>query len=98
MSTWKPDLPENAHALRAIRLVVKNNDIRNYTAVTFENPYQGCELWLRRCNAFGYLNVVDDAMTNIDVLDKKGDILETYPISRKGFNYLRRSLKFQVER
>lgn len=89
-------LPETAHALRPIRILEKQNEIRNYEATTFKNPLRGCRLYMNRCKQMGWLK--DGGNLAIDVLDADGDILDTFPITRRGFNYLRGKLKFRVER
>ena len=86
-----------AFALRPVRMLVKKNSFRFYSATTFPTgPWSGCELHLRRCKAFGYLKD-DGAGLVIDVLDQGGDILQDYAITRAGFEYLRQQLKFIVE-
>ncbi len=91
------NLNPRAFALRPVRVVEKNNEFRFYTAITFPRaPWNGCELYLRRCKAFGYLKE-DRADLVIDVLDKNGDIIQDFPITRDGFEYLREKLKFVVE-
>jgi len=90
-----PPLDKNAFALRPARMLVKKNEFRHYEATTFPaNPFNGCSMYLRRC--FGDLKE-DDSNLSIDVLDENGDIIQEYPITRKGFNYLRMVLKFKVE-
>lgn len=91
------DLDKSAHALRPVRMREKQNDFVYYTGTTFpDGPWQGCELYLRRCCAFGYLK--DEGTLTIDVLNENGDIVQEFPITRKGFEYLRRVLKFRVEK
>lgn len=88
----------DAVALRPVRLDVKRDTIIFYEATTFpRNPWAGCELYLRRCRAFGFLEN-DDARLLIDVLNADGDIVQDFPVNRKGFEYLRRTLKFKRER
>jgi hypothetical protein len=50
---------------------------------------------LRRCAACGWLKE-DSSGLLVDVLDAQGDIIQDYPITKKGFEYLRRILKFRV--
>lgn len=88
----RKELHQDAFALRPIRVVM--DEFRYYEAVTFpENPWQGCELWLRRCEAFGFLA---GEYAVIDILDQAGDIIQDYSISREGFNYLRQKLRFRI--
>lgn len=90
-------LDANAFALRPVRIVESSNSFRIYSATTFPNdPWKGCELYLRRCKAFGYLKEERGDLV-IDVLDKDGDIIQDFPITRDGFEYLREKLKFVVE-
>lgn len=83
-------------ALRPVRIV--NDTAVHYTATTFPNdPRGGCELALRRCDAFGYLaNELGDLW--VDLLDDIGDIVQEVPLTRRGFEYLRRTLRFRRER
>lgn len=92
-------LSPEAHALRPVR-VVKDVAI-HYTATTFPNgPRAGCELYLRRMGCFGHLaGVPGDKLEDlwVDVLDAQGDILQEWPINRKGMEYLRRTFRFVRE-
>lgn len=92
-------LPLSAHALRPVRIV---KDVAvHYTATTFlQNPRSGCELTLRRLGSFGCLTgVPGDKLENlwVDVLDAQGDILQEWPITRNGMEYLRQKLRFVRE-
>jgi hypothetical protein len=88
----------DAVALRPVRMDKKRDTFILYEGTTFpRNPWAGCELYLRRCRAFGFL-VSDERDLLIDVLDADGDIIQDYPISRQGFEYLRRTLKFKRDR
>lgn len=87
-------LHHEAYALRPVRRV--GEFLRVYEATTFpKDPWAGCELYLRRCEATGYLKD-DGAGILVDVLTKDHDIVQDYPLSRRGLNYLRRQLKFRV--
>jgi len=92
-------LAPGAHALRPVRM--RGDDLVHYSATTFpKDPLRGCLLTLRRLEAFGHLaGVPGDKLENlwVDVLDAKGDILQEWPITRKGFEYLRRTLRFVIE-
>jgi len=90
-------LDPRAHALRPVRAIPGKNCFRHYEATTFPNkPFAGCELWLRRCQAVGFLKK-DAGNLVIDVLDENGDILQDFPLTRQGLKYLRSKLKFKVE-
>jgi hypothetical protein len=84
-----------AHALRPARIFM--GGLRHYSATTFPGgPYSGCELYMRRCEAFGHVKE-DGSDCWVDVLGENGDILQEIPVTVGGFNYLRRVLKFQLE-
>lgn len=88
-------VPE-AYALRLCRTLESKNAFRFYDPVTFPaNPFVGCRLYLRRCEAFGY--IVDDSPFIVDVLDGNDDIVQEYFLTRDGFNWLRRALNTRVE-
>ena len=90
-----PPLDKKAFALRPVRVLVAKNEFRNYQSITFPgNTFQGCELYLRRC--FDELKD-DGSHLMIDILDINGDIIQEYSITKKGFNYLRRVLKFKID-
>jgi hypothetical protein len=90
-------LNEKAFALRPIRVDVKRNEFVNYEGTTFpRHPAAGCDMYLRRLAAFGCLLSKESfSPLAVDVLDAGGDILDTFPISKEGFEYLRRQLRFR---
>lgn len=89
------DLHPSAHALRPVRIV--GDCLRIYEATTFPRaPRGGCEMYLRRCAAVGYLKE-DGAKILVDVLDANGDIVQDFPLTRRGLCYLRGQLRFKVE-
>lgn len=84
-----------AWSLRPCRVLERRNEFRLYEEVTFPgNPWRGCEWTLRQCKAVGYL--VDESDWCIDVLDEMGDLVQEFRITRAGFEFLRRRLKFRV--
>lgn len=91
-----PPLDKEAVALRPVRFLPEKNQIRYYEAITFpRDPFGGCSMYLRRCLG----NLIEDGSNlTIDVLDAAGDIIQEYPITREGFEYLRRTLKFRVDK
>ena len=94
-------LVPNAYALRLCRTLESKNAFRLYDPVTFPNdPRGGCLLYLRRCQAFGYLvedSPVEDSPFMVDVLDENDDIVQDYSLTREGFNWLKRALDTRVE-
>ena len=97
-SCLKVGLSPSAHALRPVRLL-SSDRLRYYWAVTFpDDPWRGCELYLRRCKALGYLlRSGSDTDLLIDILDVDGDIVQDFGITSPGFEHLRRTLKFRVD-
>jgi hypothetical protein len=92
-----PAVDPKAFALRPVRVDVKNDRFIDYEATTFpKNPQSGCSLIVRRLSACGF--IVQDSYLMLDVLDEEGDIIQDFCISREGFEYLRRQLKFRRER
>jgi hypothetical protein len=91
------NLDPRAHALRPVRMLIRKNAFRFYTALTFPgDPYGGCWLYLRRASIAGGL-VDDGSGLSMDVLDANSDIVQEYPLTHKAFAYLRSRLRFRVE-
>ena len=88
-----PNLDPRAYAIRPVRVIADR--FRYYEAVTFPGKaWAGCEMWLRRLQATGGLED-DGSHIVLDVLDTNDDVIQDFPITRAGFEYLRRSLKFR---
>ncbi len=87
---------EGASALRPVRLFRKRDELREYSTITFDHPWRGCNFWLRRLSAVGMVTKKSDMM--IEILDDNDDIIQEVPITKKGFEYLRRKLRFRWER
>lgn len=87
------DLDRAAFAIRPARII--RNELRIYSATTFpENPYAGCHQILRMCESFGYLKD-DGADCVLDILDDEEYIIQDFPLTRNGFDFLRTKLKFR---
>lgn len=88
-------VPREAAALRPWR--IKDERPVHFTAAFFQDPFAGCELTIRRMDCFGMVTEPHDGSLAgerfVDVLDAQGDILTTFEINRKGFEYLRRKLR-----
>lgn len=88
-------LSPQAFALRPVRIDAKRDRFIIYEATTFpDDPFNGCELMLRRCAFFAML-AKDEAALMIDILNSDGDIIQDVPVNRQGFRYLRRIVKFK---
>lgn len=89
-------LHPDAYALRPARLITTSNTIRLYEAITFpQDPRGNIEMWLRRAFLFDGDGLVAGLL--IDILDKEGDIIQEYEMSRQGFRYLLKRLKISVD-
>lgn len=88
-------LHPGAVALRPVRVV--GEEFRFYEATTFpKRPWGGCEWTLRKLRACGQL-ADDGSGIVLDVLDANHDVIQDFPLTKAGFEYLRRTLKFRVE-
>jgi hypothetical protein len=88
-------LDPNAYGLQLARVVDKGERFRYYLPVTFERPWNGCELCLRRARLFGL--TTEQTGYIVDVLDAEGDILDTVGLTKPAFDYLKRVLKARVD-
>lgn len=90
------ELHPDAHALRPVRII--GDALRLYEGTTFpRDPWDGCQLYVRRLQALGHLKG-DGTGILLDVLAATGDIVQDFPLSRPGLTYLRRQLRFRVEK
>lgn len=94
-------LPRTAHALRPMR-IARNDEAIHYEATTFtRDPYQGCELQIRRMECFGMLTKREHGPLQgtwfLDVLDEQGDILDTLEVNAQGVKYMRRTIGVKRE-
>jgi hypothetical protein len=55
-------------------------------------------VYLRRASICGGVILGGEGPLGLDVLDKDGDLIDTYTLSNAAFKYLRRCLKFKRER
>ena len=90
------DLHPGAVALRPVRAFKTRDGFRFYEATTFPQwLWGGCETYLRRCKAMGFLKD-DGCLIVLDVLDENGDVIQDFPLTIRGFHYLRREFGFKV--
>jgi len=91
--------PVGTVALTACR-ALPDTQTREYTATTFpENPYQGCEHFVRMCGAVGYVRDSEPGHSYalLDAIDDNGDILFTWDVvSAKAFRFIYRKLGLRV--
>ncbi len=99
MST-APKPPLGAVALTAFR-ELPDGRARQYTeAWSPDNPWQGCEHFIRTCWYLGYLReskTAGHAYAVLDAIGENGDILATYDIlTAQGFRFIYRKLHLRV--
>lgn len=96
-----PRIDADAFALQPVRVDQKRDEFIYYEATTFPaNPHSGCQLRIRRLWVLGYLRKPKARFGHnliLDVLNKNGDVIQDFEISKAGFEYLRRSLRFRRE-
>lgn len=94
-----PKPPADAVALTAFRELPDGRG-RQYTeAWTEDNPWQGCEWFIRMCGKIGYLreSTPEHAYAVLDAVGEDGGILETYDIpSAQAFRFIYRKLHLRV--
>lgn len=87
-------LHEDAYALQFMRVIKGKDEGRYYTPLYFpESPRSRLAGFLNRLRLF---NGGEDYAT-LDILDEEGDIIQDFVVSRDGFKYAQRTLKFRVE-
>lgn len=98
MSLLPKPLDPRAVALQPVRMRVRQNDFVYYEATTFRrDAFKGCEWALRQLAAFGMLRD-DGSHLMLDVLSEPHTVVQEYPVTRDGFEWLRSRWKFRVER
>ena len=98
MSPVSPPPPE-AVALTAFRELPDGRARQYSEAWTPDNPWQGCEHFIRMCGAIGYLrdSTPEHAYAVLDAISEDGDILATYDIlTAKAFRFIYRKLHLRV--
>jgi hypothetical protein len=99
---------KNSYALRPTLRIpskdkLKQDQVVVYEARTFPvDPYDGVQMHLLKLIALGYCNGIEEqeplpGKQAVNVLDKKGAVLHTFSITRKGLHYLQRILKLHVK-
>lgn len=93
-------LDNSAFALRPIRWNPRTDELYLYEAITFpRDPRAGCSVYLRRASVCGRVEAEGKIERwGVDVLDEVGDIVQTFTMQQRCFDYLRRKLKFRRER
>lgn len=90
-------LDPSACVLRPWR--IKDEAPLNFTGAKFARGVVAVQLYLKRMDAFGYI-IGRDLRTSdymVDVLDDEGDILDTFAITKSGFEWCRRKLRAIID-
>lgn len=93
------DVHPDAHTLTVFRCLPDGTS-RQYTgAYTPDDPWSGCEHWIRTLRKLGLIaKTEEDEYAQLDVLAENGDIVQDFPLTKKGFQYTYRKLHLRVER
>lgn len=93
LTTLGVAIPPAAVVLRPWRFG-KDDEPIHFTGSIFKRGVVGVSLYLRRMEAFGYLVGTDlhAADYAVDLMDEEGSILETFAITKEGFEWCRRKL------
>lgn len=89
---------EEAYVMRPVRVVGEH--LRVYAGTYFpkeDNPPGVINMHLRRMLGGVTQHGAEDEYATLDILDKDGDIIQDFAITKGGFEYLRRVLKFTWE-
>lgn len=91
------ELHSAAHALTVFRIV--KGEGRAYTATTFpQDPWQGCERFVRMARKVGWLCPPSESYAVLDVLNEDGDIVQDFGIrDARAFQQIKRRLDLRVE-
>lgn len=89
--------PPNAYGFRIAR--IKGDELIYYEPITFKNPFDGCKLYLHRWSMIGYIvDNVHETDFLLDVLDKEQDIIDTFGLTKHGFDKIKYQLRPKRER
>jgi hypothetical protein len=92
------NIPKAVVAIRPVRIV--GNELRHYTKLTAPAG-KDRNVWVRSVlNRISVFPVGEDHYQDlcaIDLLDKEGDIICEYTISRAAFRYAQQQLRFKKE-
>jgi len=98
----RTNLPNTAVGFIPCR-IFKSNKLVIYETVRLVKGFEGLERTLRIINAFGWVLNLNGRVPSkgevfhLDIIDEKGDVLQTWQISKRGFNFLRDKFGFKRE-
>lgn len=92
-----PKPPAAAVALTAFRELPGGRG-RQYSEAWFpDNPWQGCEHFIRTCGALGFLRESSPTYALLDAIGEDGEILATYDVPHaRAFKFIYRKLQLRV--
>ena len=96
----RTNLPASAVGFIPYR-ISKSNKLTIYETVRLAKGFEGTERTLRILNSFGWLLNLNEAspytgeVFQLDIIDDQGDALQTWQISKSGFNFLRGKFGFK---
>ena len=94
---YKQILP-TAFAIRPTRIIgVELREYGIFTAPEGKDTYNWVKSCLNRVSLCGAGKKHKEDKCLIDILDKDGDIIQDYIISKEAFEYMRRQFKFKLE-
>jgi hypothetical protein len=94
-----PPPPPGAVALTAFRELPDGRARQYSESWTPDNPWQGCERFIRTCGAVGFLkeSTPEHAYAVLDAIDEHGGILATYDVpDARAFRFIYRKLRLRV--
>ena len=96
----RTNLPASAVGFIPYR-ISKSNKLTIYETVRLAKGFEGTERTLRILNSFGWLLNLNGTppstgeVFQLDIIDDQGDALQTWQISKSGFNFLRDKFRFK---
>ena len=90
-------LPGEAYGLRVVETVVEENKFLFYEDICNpRRPLEHCDWIVKRLGAYGCLERSDRYV--IDVVDRSGDVVFDFGLTKMGFEYLRQIFLIEVEK
>lgn len=96
----RTNLPDTAVGFVPCR-IFKSNKLVIYETIRLVKGFEGLERTLRIIDAFGWVLNLNGAVPSkgevfhLDIIDDQGDVLQTWQITKNGFNYLREKFRFK---
>ena len=81
--------------------IMESDELRMYETIRLKRGFDGMERVLRTLDAFGWLIGLQEKTPSegevfqLDIVDAQGDNLQTWQITKPGFEYLRNKYRFK---